>query len=163
MYKLYVITTLGILFYVCYVIFTMVKNKRGGKICAFCSKTNRMEGISVHIFPNPEKSQSRPRFKAWVAALKLMRNNWDYPANLGKETKTWHNTVICSDHFKASDYVEGTNRLKADAMPVFRAIPIFRPSSKKPTQRSTATSARCQNNVSYTNLYSMLNFFIINI
>ena len=62
-------------------------------IVAGCSNTYDKEGVSLHSFPKDANLR-----KIWTAKVKLTRAHWKGPSN---------SSVICSEHFDASDFEEG--------------------------------------------------------
>ena len=63
-----------------------------------CGNTpNLNEGIALHFIPfaNDDRPQARKRRKKWVDFVKLKQTKW-------APTK---NSVICSEHFAAEDFL----------------------------------------------------------
>ena len=145
---MYVFVIVG--FSIVYLIYLMVKTpkKRGGKICAHCSKTHRNSTNSFHKFPHPVKENRR--FRAWCSALKKVRLQWTHPYYEGKPPSTCEGCVICSDHFTLDQYYPPKKANKRPSILKKTAVPTIFRLREKPhvQQRGTRNSAENNKNVS---------------
>ena len=111
-------------------------------IVAGCSNTYK-EGVSLHSFPKDANLR-----RIWTAKVKLTRAHWNSPSD---------SSVVCSDHFDASDFEEGLwaqfglkkqKRLKPDAIPNIRAPSKDEADAKRKAEPRSAVEKRKKMRVS---------------